>query len=221
MEIREVTSLAEGLAAQAKDLYERSFPPEERNGFDEMIASLGGPPEADGRPRLIIAVRDDALLGLSFFKYYSEPEFGYLWYICVDLETRGSGVGTKLYQDSVAALTQAARESGRRIKGMIFEVERLDSQAHPVIGDPIRRVKFYERLGARLILGYDYWQPPKPPHGPVPLQLMFHPLDLPASECASPALARIITDFLHFAQDTRVTVDPEGLSLGHLDAATR
>lgn len=221
MEIREVTSLPEGLAAQAKDLYERSFPEEERNGFDEMIAALGGPPEADGRPRLIIAVRDDALLGLSFFKYYREAEIGYLWYICVDLETRGSGIGTKLYQDSVAALIQAARESGGRIKGIIFEVERLDSEAHPVIGDPIRRVKFYERLGARLILGYDYRQPPKPPHGPVPLQLMFHPLDLPESECTPGQLAGLVMDFELHRHRVSVEVDPTGLQLACLDAATR
>jgi GNAT superfamily N-acetyltransferase len=212
MEIREVTSLPEGLAAQAKALYERSFPKEELNDFEQMMQALGGG-EMRGRPRLIIAWDEDKLLGLSFFKYYPKAELGYLWYIAVDESTRGSGIGTKLYRATLDALVQAARESGGRIKGLIFEVERLDSEAHPIFGDPIRRVKFYERLGARLILGYDYWQPPIPPHGPVPLQLMFHPLDLPESECTSSALAHIITDFLRSAQDTKVTVDPEGLRL--------
>ena len=213
IEIAEITAVPENLAEQIRALYERSFPKEELNDFGEMMQALGGG-EMRGSPRLIIAVEGDKLLGLSFFKYYAQAELGYLWYIAVDESTRGSGIGTKLYRATLDALIRAARGSGGRIKGLIFEVERLDSEAHPMFGDPIRRVKFYERLGARLILGYDYWQPPIPPHGPVPLQLMFHPLDLPATECMSPALALIITDFLRSAQDTKVTVDPDGLRLG-------
>ncbi len=100
---------------------------------------------------------------------------------------------------------------------MIFEVERLDSDPHSVYGDPIRRVRFYERLGARLILGYDYWQPPIPPHGPVPLQLMFHPLGLKESECTEAELARIVSDFLRHGQGMDdADVNPASLRLALL-----
>jgi len=203
MEIQELTDWPDELREQSRTLYECSFPVEELRDFDEL---------SERKPGLIVARDEDVLLGLSIFRALEEASLGYLWYICVDQSTRGRGVGRRLYQRTLDSLTA----NGNSLKGLIFEVERLDSEAHPVYGDPIRRVKFYERLGARLILGYDYWQPPIPPHGPVPLQLMYHPLECqPSGE----DLARIVEDFLRWGQGVEKTVTPEGLRLAHTDKA--
>jgi hypothetical protein len=113
-------------------------------------------------------------------------------------------------------LNRDADSIGMAPLGMIFEVERLTTDSHPVYGDPFRRVRFYERLGARLILGYDYYQPAIPPHDPVPLQLMFHPLALGHEDCASPTLACIVSDFLRLAQGVDKSLDGCELRLGRL-----
>ena len=197
MEIEELTNWPDELWEQARALYECSFPIEELRDFDELF---------DRNPRLLVARKGDALLGFSIFRVLEEASLGYLWYLCVDQSARGGGIGRQLYQRTLDSL-----KNGNDLKGLIFEVERLDSESHPIYGDPIRRVKFYERLGARLVLGYDYWQPPIPPHGPVPLQLMYHPIGGTPSEAE---LARIVEDFLRWGQGVETSVDPAGLGLG-------
>ena len=197
MEIQELTDWPDELREQARTLYESSFPIEELRDFDGLF---------DREAALLVARDGDALLGFSVFRYLAEASLGYLWYICVDQSTRGQGIGRQLYQRTLDSLGK----NGNCLKGLIFEVERLDSESHPVYGDPIRRVKFYERLGARLILGYDYWQPPIPPHGPVALQLMFHPIGCMPSD----DLARIVQDFLRLGQGVEKQVEAAGLRLG-------
>lgn len=157
-----------------------------------------------------MAADGDRLLGFSVFRPLTKASLGYLWYLCVDENTRGMGIGSKLYRETVAWLQRLGG-----LKGMIFEVARLDSESHPVYGDPVRRVQFYERLGARLILGYDYIQPPIPPHGPVPLQLMFHPFE--KREWNEEELAGVVSGFLRYGQGIEDNeVEASGLRLASL-----
>jgi ribosomal protein S18 acetylase RimI-like enzyme len=197
MEIQELTSWPDELMEQARGLYECSFPIEELRKFDGLF---------ERNPGLLVARKGDVLLGFSIFRVLKEASLGYLWYLCVDQSARGGGIGRQLYQRTLDSLKNV-----NGLKGLIFEVERLDSETHPVYGDPIRRVKFYERLGARLVLGYDYRQPPIPPYGEVPLQLMYHPIDGTPSEAD---LAVIVQDFLRWGQGVETPVDAGGLRLG-------
>ncbi len=213
VEIREITEIPGGLADQLRSLYEKSFHPEETRDWDGMTASLGS--DDPGRTRMILATRDHTVMGLSIFRYHQEPAFGYLWYLCVDESTRGTGIGGKLYRATVDQLNAVAEGYGQQIKGMMFEISRLDSESHPIYGDPHRRLRFYERLGARMILGYDYRQPPIPPYPEVPLQLMFHPVDLQESACTQDELATLVRDFMLHCQGCTVDVDASALSLKH------
>ena len=197
MEIQELTGWPDELREQARALYECSFPTEELRDFDGLF---------ERNPSILVARKGDVLLGFSIFRVLEEASLGYLWYLCVDQSARGGGIGRQLYQRTLDSL-----KNGNGLKGLIFEVERLDSESHPVYGNPIRRVKFYERLGARLILGYDYRQPPIPPYGEVPLQLMYHPIGGAPSEAE---LARIVEDFLRWGQGVEKEVRSRGLRLG-------
>ncbi len=225
IEIRKLTTGPEELMARIQALYERSFPPQELRPFDRICQEIAEP-TPERRTHLIAALEDDRALGISIFALFPQASLAYLWYICVAPETRGAGIGGKLYQESLECLGMDALAMGLDMKGMIFEVERLDSESHPVYGDPHRRVRFYERLGARLIMGYDYHQPAIPPHDPVPLQLMFHPMKLRQEGCECGALARIVSDFLRLAQGVDDSLDGCVLRLsrlsdlvGHTDTA--
>lgn len=216
IEIRTITSGPEKLMAGICSLYEASFPPEELRPFEQIreeLAALNG----DRRTRLIAALDGDSVPGISIFAVFPNASIAYLWYLCVDPQARGAGLGRRLYRESLDLLSRDAIDLQMELKGMIFEVERITTDAHPVYGDPIRRIRFYERLGARLIEGYDYHQPPIPPHGPVPLQLMFHPLGLTESECASHTLRRIVSDFLRLAQGLDEPLDGCELRLAPTD----
>ncbi len=187
------------MMSQMRSLYEASFPPEELRPFERIREELVSP-NGERRTHLLAALDGDRVLGLSLFALFPKASLGYLWYLCVDPDTRGSGVGGMLYCESLEHLRRDASGQGVGLKGMIFEVERLTTESHPVYGDPFRRIRFYERLGARMVEGYDYYQPAIPPHGPVPLQLMFHPLETGVEECNSHTLACVVTDFLRLAQ---------------------
>ncbi len=216
IEIRQITTGSEELMGQIRSLYEASFPPEELRPFEKISEELVSP-NGKRLSRLIVALDGDSVPGISIFALFPEASLGYLWYICVDPDTRGSGLGGRLYRESLEILNRDASDLGMSLKGMIFEVERLTTEAHPLYGDPLRRIRFYQRLGARLIEGYDYHQPPIPPHGPVPLQLMFHPLELAGARCTPPALAGVVSDFLRLAQGVDESLDGHELRLGMLE----
>lgn len=217
IEIHQITTGAEELMTKIRSLYEKSFPQEELRPFERIRQDLMSP-NGDRLTRMIVALDGDSVPGISIFALFPEASLGYLWYICVDPNTRGSGIGGRLYRESLDLLSRDANDLGTSLKGMIFEVERLTTEAHPVYGDPFRRVRFYQRLGARLIEGYDYHQPAIPPHGPVPLQLMFHPLGLAGAECTSSALAGVVSDFLRLAQGIYESLGDCELRLGMLES---
>ena len=217
IEIHQITTGSEELMAKIGSLYEKSFPQEELRPFERIREELVSP-NGDRLTRLIAAVDGDGVPGISIFALFPEASLGYLWYLCVDPNTRGSGIGGRLYRESLDLLSRDANDLGKGLKGMIFEVERLTTEAHAVYGDPFRRVRFYQRLGARLIKGYDYHQPAIPPHGPVPLQLMFHPLGLAGDACTSSALAGIVSDFLRLAQGIDGPLGDCELRLGMLES---
>ena len=219
MRVCEITEWTDELRRPARALYERSFPPAERHDFARIL-NLQDERSEVCPPRILAALEGDSLLGLSIFRYLSRAEFGYLWYLCVSETSRGLGVGRRLYLRTIDLLREEARRLGGGLKCLVFEVERLEGEPHPDYGDPVRRIKFYEGLGARLILGYDYRQPPIPPHGPVPLQLMLHPLGLDLQKCDGEALARIVGDFLLYGQGVEETVSPDGLRLASLGDLT-
>ncbi len=213
IEVHKITTAPENTMAQIRKLYEMSFPPAELREFERIAGDLVSP-NGERRTSLLAAIEGESVLGISIYAVFPRESLAYLWYLCVDPETRGAGVGGRLYR---ASLDQLDSDGWTDLKGMIFEVERLSSEAHPIYGDPHRRVRFYQRLGARMIEGYDYHQPPIPPHDPVPLQLMFHPLGLRESECDSPALAVIVSDFLRLAQDVEDSLEGCELRLGMLE----
>lgn len=211
--IREVVSASDKVLRQMQALYERSFPPAERRPFEHVRRMLDVERPHCGI-HLLAGLDGDGLLGLSIFRYLPQASLGYLWYLCVAESARGMGLGGRLYGETLDVLRRDAELFRTGLRGLVFEVERPSAEPDPAYGDPIRRVRFYERLGARLLFGYDYWQPAIPPYGPVPLQLMFHPLDLGLRECTPAVLSRVISDFRLHAQGVEETLDPSDLRLG-------
>ncbi|MBP6963995.1 MAG: GNAT family N-acetyltransferase [Armatimonadetes bacterium] len=214
IEIQKIVAAPEEIMESIRSLYEISFPKEELRPFEQIVGELSSPGE-ERRTHMIAALDGEKVLGLSVFVLFPTASLGYLWFLCVDPDTRGLGLGGRLYDASVEWLRRDAEALGVDLSGVIFEVERLTTEAHPIYGDPHRRIRFYERLGARMIAGYDYHQPPIPPHGPVALQLMFHPMA--GQTCDSPTLARVVSEFLRLAQGVEDSLEGCSLGLERLD----
>lgn len=214
IEIQKLVTAPEETMESIRSLYEMSFPKEELRSFEQIKQEISSPTE-ERRTHMIAALDGEKVLGLSIFVLFPTASLGYLWFLCVDPNTRGLGLGGRLYCDSIEWLKRDAKALGVDLRGVIFEVERITTEAHPIFGDPRRRIRFYERLGALMVAGYDYHQPPIPPHGPVALQLMFHPMV--GRPCDSPTLAQAVSEFLRLAQGVEDSLEGCSLRLERLE----
>jgi GNAT superfamily N-acetyltransferase len=125
-------------------IYETCFPPEERMAWPEQAARI-----ADGSDSALVACNDEgAVTGFALLTDLTS-KLSLLAYLAVDGTARSSGVG--------AALLAAARDHVHRSSRswLLIEVEPADSAADDDFGDPLRRIRFYTRLGAtRVATGY-------------------------------------------------------------------
>jgi ribosomal protein S18 acetylase RimI-like enzyme len=138
-----------------KEIYEYSFPPEERR---ELDSSLFG----KSNYALLAAVEDEVIGFLSTWEF---DNFDFIEHFAVRKELRSQGVGTKLLAEFM-----------NNRKNIIIEVERPKSE------EQYMRIKFYERMGFKLNT-YDYVQPSYGPgKPPVNMHLMSYPKALSIGE---------------------------------------
>jgi ribosomal protein S18 acetylase RimI-like enzyme len=149
------------------ELYETAFPAHERILIAHILRSLQ-PLGSDDNARLL-ALLDDAgqLAGLIMFQLYPQMDIGFLYYLATRPELRGQGQGAAFYQKAVDSLF-------REVSWLVFEVEKpelAEDEAHRQLAE--RRIRFYQRQGARLLQGIAYLQDVGPHCPPTPMHLMF------------------------------------------------
>jgi GNAT superfamily N-acetyltransferase len=165
---------------QAMRIYEAAFPPEQRVPTEDMAAALERQPDdATGAGYFLVALDGVRVVGLSTFHYGYRHKLGFLGYLAVEERWRGRGIGALLYKATLARLQWCGQAGeGEGLDGMVFEVERPELAADPL--ERQRReqlIRFFTRMGARLVRGIDYRMPPILPYTePVPMHLMLHPL---------------------------------------------
>lgn len=131
-----------------------SFPPDELETEEELVSGL-----RSGRSRVLVAVGTDGnVLGGAVGEYFPRSRVMLLAYLAVLPGGRGGGVGSAVLRAARDAWT--AELSPRLI---VLEVEDpRDFTGSEAFGDPVARVRFYERHGGRT-LPLPYVQPPSAP----------------------------------------------------------
>lgn len=133
-----------------RQLYETSFPPEERREFAAVKALL-----ADTRMHLMATFKTTGE-ATGFVIYWQFKNFLFIEHLAVDPSFRGEGWGAQIVQ-------QVFSQAG---SCCLLEVE------HPHDEDSRRRIQFYQRLGFQLN-ELTYFQPPYSEGGqPVPMLLL-------------------------------------------------
>jgi GNAT superfamily N-acetyltransferase len=127
-----------------------SFPPDELETEEELVSGL-----RSGRSRVLVAVGTDGnVLGGAVGEYFPRSRVMLLAYLAVLPGGRGGGVGS--------AVLRAARDAWTaelRPRLIVLEVEDpRDFTGSEAFGDPVARVRFYERHGGRT-LPLPYVQP--------------------------------------------------------------
>jgi GNAT superfamily N-acetyltransferase len=127
-----------------------SFAPDELESEEELTSGL-----RSGRSRVLLAVgKDDAILGGAVGDYFPRSNVMLLSYLAALPGGRGNGVGSTLL---LAARDAWTAELNPRFIALEVEDPR-EFKGSEAFGDPVARVRFYERHGVRA-LPIPYMQP--------------------------------------------------------------
>jgi GNAT superfamily N-acetyltransferase len=146
--------------------YELTFPPEERFLAGELVRLLQDPARCLRHHWLALIAAGQSLAGLALWQSLPEIGTAYLWYLAVQPQLRGSGLGAGLYQSILGCALQTHRL-------LIFEVE-LPELAPDAASRRLRerRIAFYRRQGARALGGVHYLETVGPHLPPVPMLIL-------------------------------------------------
>ena len=127
-----------------------SFVFDELEPFEEFEAKLD-----DGATTLLVGVDESAeVVAAAVFVNIRAASAVVLRQMAIREDLRGTGLGTELYHGFLAALEETEQPSL-----VLAEVQHPDHhQAHPRHGDPLSRLRFYDRFDA-LIIDVPYYQP--------------------------------------------------------------
>jgi|DewCreStandDraft_4_1066084.scaffolds.fasta_scaffold55214_2 GNAT superfamily N-acetyltransferase len=135
-----------------KEIYEKSFPSDERRHFENLTHQLKN---KLFYPNFILS--DGNISGLFF--YWDFKEFRYLEHFAVDEKLRGNGIGRKVMIDFI----------DKSQYSVLLEAEKPESELS------IKRLRFYTGLGFDVV-DYKYVQPPyEKGKNPVEMYLLSTP----------------------------------------------
>ena len=165
---------------QAIQIYEGSFPPEERESTSSFVKALKKKVCGEyNRFHFTIVEKDSKVAAMSVCEYVPEACLGFFSYMAVDKQYRSQGIGHFLYEVMLKNVEMDAFCQNRsELMGCVYEVDRVeDMKSSEDEETRKRRLRFYYSLGSYVVEGVDYYQPSlgmgKPP---VRMHLMFHPI---------------------------------------------
>jgi hypothetical protein len=169
-----------------RDIYRSAIEPSEQKTELELQQMVG-----DTRYRILLARAGAAVIGFSVSFFPGGGRFWLLEYMAVARDARSKGRGASIF---LASKRLAAENIGNA--PCVLEVDQLlphlgpDAQAG-------QRLRFYERLGCRRVLGLNYILPLDVAGRPPPMWLLIHGMEhrrtVPSTELAH-WLTAIYTD---------------------------
>jgi ribosomal protein S18 acetylase RimI-like enzyme len=171
MRLVEIADLHDALLLPWLELYETAFPPAERVLVAELLEAVTRRASDDAEAERLVALLDDrdAFVGLMQYQIV-ERAAAVLWYFAILPDARNRGLGAAAYH---ALLAELDREP---VQALLFEVE-IPELAHGPEERRLaeRRIGFYRRLGARLMVGIQHIQRVGEHQAPIPMHVMVHP----------------------------------------------
>jgi hypothetical protein len=147
-------------AQQVADFYGRVLAPHFHADELETSENISAGLKSGGTRALVARTAEGTIIGGAVGDLFPRSRVLLLSYLAVAAEGRGTGTGGLLMQ----ALTDLW---GRQLSPPLLVMEVEDPRYYhsdPAFGDPVARVRFYERLGARA-LPLPYFQPALGPDG--------------------------------------------------------
>lgn len=136
----------------AKEIYNSSFPLDERRDFDLVIEMIG----KEGFDFYVVYFSFEDKNPIGIISLWKFEEFVYIEHFAIDLSLRQKGYGSKVLSEIL----------NKYSKPFIIEVEP------PTNVEALKRINFYKKLNF-LLLDFNYLQPAYSPNQKsLPMQLM-------------------------------------------------
>ena len=186
---RESRFFAEAIAILHESVASEALLPERR--FYDLLAG--------GQYQLFAYVQDEDVQGFALVYFSVQLRFAWLDYFAIRSDLRGRGLGSELFREIV----HLAGNESPRLDWLLFEVDddyEGDAQRE---ADCIRRVRFYRRLGARVLENVPY-KFPSAVTSPIRMRLMacqLHPIAKLASNNLRNAVREIFMNIHGRASD--------------------
>ncbi len=166
----EINNVHDDLFLDWLDLFEISFPPNEKLLFSTLVRMLKNKSLGDAERMHMAVIQNEAgrTVGMTLYQLQPEKALAALWYLATHPSERGKGLGARIYQQIVGQLDPAL------YKALILEVEIPGEPQASVQAE--RRIQFYKRNGAYLLKGIHYLQDIGWHQPPTPMHIMIHPL---------------------------------------------
>jgi GNAT superfamily N-acetyltransferase len=159
--------LSDEAAMQICRIAEESFPPEEREPCHVLIKSI-----QEGKSILYTASKNNVIKGFTKLTPLGKTRVYLMEYLAVDKGSRNLGIGGKILRFIKKDL------SASDDAGLILEVERPDEATGAEKEIRQRRIRFYLRNGAKMVLdGGAYRMPNLSGEGSLPMHLMWLPME--------------------------------------------
>lgn len=151
----------------AMDIYTEAFPENERQTLEKVEYRV-----RHKKYSLIVVKRDNVIVGFSLFYPFRDMDFVLGDYMAVRKDYRNLGIGSKLFRKAYE-LFKMDNPGGF----LLAEVEDPTCGSIAERHIRLRRVRLYERLGARVILNFEYLLPPISGQYPTKMLLMVYAED--------------------------------------------
>jgi len=148
----------------AMGIYSDAFPDNERQPLAKIKYRV-----EHGNYSLIIAQKNKSVAGFSLLCPFKDLNFSLLDYMAVQKDQSSLGIGSKLFAKTMEFLKLDIPSSF-----LLLEVE------DPASGGPLervarlRRVRFYQKLGAKVLTNFRYLMPPLAGNSPTNMLLMVY-----------------------------------------------
>ena len=184
-----------------RQVLEPAFRPDELVELDQMAAALLA---GDDSEFGTVLLRDGDPVAGILGETWADSGVVLLGYIAVRPDLRGSGLGGQLLATELPRWQARAPES--LVLGEVDDPRFHASTSH---GDPLARLRFYDRLGARL-LPVPYIQPALRPTADRVRGMLLISMGTPRDSVAADAVARFFDDYFEACESAEVIrSDPE------------
>lgn len=166
--LKELKDLSSPQFKKSIEIYESSFPSNETRPSKEIEQML----KTDDNYHLYVFLNTNEVVGISLLYNFKDLHVGLLDYMAVTKGNQRKGIGTQLFNFTLKGF-EANVLNG---VGLLFEIQKENVLDERERDKRIRRIRFYERLGAKILEGVNYLLPPlQPDVEPEEMYLMIKP----------------------------------------------